>query len=161
MNGGGLNLIGNNMLRSLTLNSKGYTNVPAVSIGTYANQPGSLTVSGNITASNNDPLGSVPSISGGNLALQPTSVITVSGSASTGLSISSPITSGAVTKSGTGTLNLGGRNSYAGPTNITAGTLKITGGAGASGGYGVFANVPEAAGFTLDYALRSQPTTSI
>ena len=63
---------------------------------------------------------------------------------------------GGTTKSGPGMLSLSADNTYSGPTIITAGTVKLNNPSGiASGGtQGVFANVPEAAGYTLAYELQ-------
>ena len=63
---------------------------------------------------------------------------------------------GGMTKSGPGMLSLSADNTYSGPTIITAGTVKLNNPSGiASGGtQGVFANVPEAAGYTLAYELQ-------
>jgi len=57
---------------------------------------------------------------------------------------------GDLVKDGGGTLTLGGVNTYTGSTTIDAGTIRL----GASTGTGgVFANVPEAAGYNLVYQL--------
>ena len=156
MNGGSLTMLGNHTLPGLTLTAKGGTTAPAVTITNVGNVSGTLTLNGGITATNDIGGSSVPVITGGKLDLGGTvRTINVNGIASTGLNINSSIVGTAgIDKQGTGTLLLTGSNSYSGPTNISAGTLKLSGGGGGGGGTGgVFSNVAEAAGYTLAYSL--------
>ena len=113
-----LNLIGSNTLASVTFNGNGGAiGTPVVSSGTFNGLWGNLTLTGNITSTNNDP-GATPTISGTGLSqliLGNGATITVnSGASPLGLVISSVITGGGASgihKAGTGTLVLNNANS--------------------------------------------------
>ena len=128
LNGGAVfTLYGNNTLAGLVFNSNGGNNTPTVS------PTGTLTISGGIT-SNPSNLAVVPSISGGTLDLNGQSGFTMNINAYSegitnnlspiGLTISSVIQNGGITKTGTGILSLtNASNTFTGNTTINAGQL--------------------------------------
>ncbi len=88
----------------------------------FAGEAGTVTVNSAVTA------GSV-TFDSSNFIISGTNALTVTGSITTSPGITATINaplSGSLTKAGTGTLILGGTQSYTGATNINAGTLRIT-----------------------------------
>ena len=118
---GTLNLIGYNTLDSVTFNDYGGPGNATVNVGAA----GVLTLSGDITATNDNPYG-VPYIYQGILDLAGRTIkITTNGSAPNDLLISSVIRNGSVQKAGTGVLSLNATNFFTGNFLLDSGTVII------------------------------------
>ena len=92
---------------------------------------GTVTVSGSVSAGNitfDSGSGAIVLSGGTAIGLASPSTITLNNAADT---ISTPITSGALTLAGTGTLTLSGANTYSGATTINAGTVSLANATGA------------------------------
>jgi autotransporter-associated beta strand protein len=127
LNGGAsLTLTGANILHSLTFNNYGGTATPTVAVGATALQLTTNSIQGNAITSVNDNPATVPTISGTQLILPANTTVSASGLAPLSLVISAPI-SGPInlTKTGNGTLDLSGANTFAGTFNLNAGTLSL------------------------------------
>jgi len=131
LNGGStLNLYGNNTLAGLVFNSNGGTGTPSVTAGN------TLTITSSIVSTPTNvavtPTMSVPTL---DLGFQPAASINVSalpeGNYITGvgplngLTISSVIQNGGITKKGTGVLNLTGANTFGGQLTVEQGVLNV------------------------------------
>jgi autotransporter-associated beta strand protein len=135
LNGGStLTLVNSNTLNSLKFNNTGGTATPTVAVGTSAL---ALTSVDAITAVN-DNAATVPTISGSQLTLPDGANIKTSTTAfvPTDLVISAAISTsggGAINKTGTGSLDLSGANSFNG-LNLNAGTLMLGNNSALGGG---------------------------
>jgi len=148
---------------AVTINADGALNVALTnSVGSLALSGGqvnlanvALTLNGNVTTTTN-AAHQTALISGGSLALGTTRTFDVARDAAltSDLTISSGITSGAVTKQGAGILTLSGANTYTGATTINAGALAL----GASNVLADTSALTIASGATFDLGLGHSDT---
>jgi len=99
-------------------------NTLAMTSGDVATGAGTLTLGGDVTGNANAAVAAIS----GNLDLgagAPRTFTIASGGGAVDMNITALIGNGALTKAGPGTLKLGGANTYAGDTTISAGTLAL------------------------------------
>lgn len=148
---------------AVTINADGALNVAlANSVGSLTLSGGqvnlanvALTLNGNVTTTTN-AAHQTALISGGSLALGTTRTFDVARDSllASDLTITSAITSGAVTKQGAGVLTLSGTNTYTGATTVNAGTLAL----GASNVLADTSALTIASGATFDLGLGHSDT---
>jgi autotransporter-associated beta strand protein len=144
-------------------NTGGHTSGSSGIGGSVRTGLGTLTLTGNITATNLTNTSTIPFIAG-NLDLNggqrtiTVDAITgagVQGAAQIGLSIFADMVNGGLDKEGAGVLAITGLNTYTGTTNVNAGTLVLAGRDQASPGVALTANIARSrvdadAGTTVD-----------